>query len=205
MVREVLPRRSAQHVSYERLQTTRVDAIQPKYGEATGICRRVLSREVEKDLAQPYSLEEKIRCIFAPIVEITRHQEWFVPRNTPYDPPTEMLELRLSTPSQHIEVHTHAVNWSRRTGHIHDCMQDPPRLECIRGNIEILERDNRVLAEDCVTVVTVRIDGVLAVRNVRPQSSGQKFALRESRPFLEAPRMPIMLTENLLEKDDVRL
>jgi len=82
-------------------------------------------------------------------------------------------------------MNTDRVNRLRFPGNVdHDVQQSAP-FEAVVRNINVLPKENRVLAEDRVSMMAIRIDGVSPIGKMRPEFAGEVLELRFGRPFLD--------------------
>jgi hypothetical protein len=108
-----------------------------------------------------------------------------------------MLKLPPSSPGEQVQVKGHHVQLPafplRGT---HRPVQKPPALEPVIGNVEILVRLKRKVAQDRIAVVTLRVHGILAIGMVAPDLVRDELELR-------LPGVYRMLAKDLLQANDV--
>lgn len=84
-----------------------------------------------------------------------------------------------------------------------DSVEQSPSLHPVCGNIDVLPRSERMLAQDRVAVVAAGVDRVLSISEMRPDFVGQEFELRLIGPLPDPSPMHLMVSEDLLKKNEV--
>ena len=79
-----------------------------------------------------------------------------------------------------------------------DAVKESSFFNVICGYVDILRPRKGILAQDCVAVMPIRIDGVFAVSVVGPELMSQKFELRLVRPVLDGLPMAIVVSDDFL-------
>ena len=82
-------------------------------------------------------------------------------------------------------------------------MKQSALLEHMRRDVLRFLADDRKAREHGVAMVPVRIDRVLAVRDLTPHRVGDEFVLRLAGPFDVAISVSLVRAEHLLKKQDV--
>jgi len=90
-----------------------------------------------------------------------------------------------------------------------DAMEYAPALQYMIRHVEMIAAQDRKSRQKRVAMMTVQIIGIAPVRRLEHRSKlramGQKNFLALARPVLDVPRVTVMTTLNLLQKDQVGL
>src|SRR5947207_8347608 len=195
----------------ERIVDARVDGTQParvytveaKHRQNGGKCPCGTTLHFLEDFEQAELLGQCAIAAATPIVEITGDDERRVLRHRVLDPFDERADLPLSAALGQPEMDIDAMQDGRSRLEPELAMQEPPALENVRRNILVLLSHDRKAREDGVAVMAVAVHGILSVRDFAPHRVGNELVLRLARPLDIAIGVPVVRTEDFLQKKDV--
>ena len=132
MIGEIGPRRTMQDLATERFNSTGIHPIEPKHGEFTWKGRSVRTEQGMKNLMHANVIEELLGGALLPVIKISRDDQGLRLIHAPHHAPAEVLELRVSSTSKHIEVDTETMEGYRGPWNLDDGVKDPSRLKGVR-------------------------------------------------------------------------
>ena len=178
-----------------------IDSVQTQQRHTTriGQCRPAM--QIAENIRYTKGSDQILTGLIVPVVEIAGNNE----RRCRWHQTLHACGQRrqLSSPStcKQAKMHTKTVQMKGLDRHL--AMQQTALLEAVIRNILVFGGDDRVAAENGVTVVAMLIHRVTAIGKVRPHLIGEELILRRCRPVGQTQGMLRIFSLHFLQENNI--
>ena len=139
-----------------------------------------------------------------PIVKITGDNQRRTGGHHALNTLTQVFELAATAARSQCQMHTDTVQRLGPARYVHFGVQQSSAFKTVGRHVLILPAQNRKARKNRVAVLVTRLNGITAIRVIRPHHISEEFVLRFARPVAMTPCVRVVPPHHFLQKHHVR-